>query len=82
VVADPPPAPVPAAPASVDYLTPVISRWGGCFARLGVGDVYYDSVTSTVTGAWNGGVLTWSVGPGNMAGTPADPESVGALAGC
>lgn len=72
----------PAAPAYVDYVAPVISRWGGCFARLGVGDIYYDSVASTVTGAWNGGALTWSVGPGDLYGSPADQQSVDALAGC
>jgi hypothetical protein len=79
----PPPAPVAApAPAYVDYVTPVTNRWGGCFSRLGVGDIYYDSVSNTVTGGWNGGVLTWSVGPGNASGTPADQGSVDALAGC
>lgn len=79
--APPPVAPAPA-PAYVDYQSPVIARWGGCFARLGVGEMYYDSLSSTVTAAWNGGALTWSVGPGNMAGTPADQASVDALAGC
>jgi hypothetical protein len=78
-----PAAPVTApAPAYVDYITPVQNRWGGCFSRLGVGDLYYDSTTSTVHAGWNGGALTWSVGPGNAAGTPADPESVDTLAGC
>jgi hypothetical protein len=80
---DPVPAPVVApAPAYVDYITPVQNRWGGCFSRLGVGDLYYDSTTSTVHAGWNGGALTWSVGPGNAAGTPADEESVDALSGC
>ena len=84
VAVAPAPAPAPAAPAPayVDYVTPVINRWGGCFSRLGVGDIYYDSLSSTVTGAWNGGALTWSVGPGNTSGTPADLQSVDALAGC
>ncbi|MEQ1737282.1 MAG: hypothetical protein ABL886_12860 [Rhodoglobus sp.] len=82
VVAAPAPAPAPAAPAYVDYVTPVISRWGACFARLGVGDIYYDSLSSTVTGAWNNGVLTWSVGHDNMYGSPADQQSVDALSGC
>ena len=85
VVAEPDPAPAPAAappPAYVDYITPVSNRWGGCFSRLGVGDLYYDSTTSTVHAGWNGGALAWTVGPGNTAGTPADQESVDALAGC
>ncbi|CAN5138426.1 hypothetical protein BH11ACT3_BH11ACT3_17860 [soil metagenome] len=77
------PAPAaPAAPAYVDYVTPVTQRWGGCFGRLGVGDIYFDDITSTVTGAWNGGALTWAVGPGNTSGTPADQQSIDALAGC
>ena len=83
VEAEPEPAPVTApAPAYVDYVTPVSNRWGGCFSRLGVGDLYYDSLTSTVNGGWNGGALVWTVGPSNKAGTPANQESVDALAGC
>jgi hypothetical protein len=86
VVAAPAPAPAPAAPAAApaytDYVTPVISRWGACFSRLGVGDIYYDSVSSTVTGAWIGGALTWSVGRDNLYGSPADQQSVDALVGC
>jgi hypothetical protein len=78
----PAPAPAAPAPAYVDYVTPVINRWGGCFARLGVGDIYYDSPSSAVTGAWNGGALTWSVGPGNTSGTPADQQSMDALSAC
>lgn len=81
-VVAPAPAPAAPAPAYVDYVTPVISRWGACFSRLGVGDIYYDSLSSTVTGAWNGGALTWSVGPENLYGSPADQQSVDALAGC
>ena len=83
--APPPPAPVTApapAPAQIDYFSPVVNRWGGCFSRLGVGDLYYDSLSSTVTGAWKGGALTWAVGPGNASGTPADQQSIDALAGC
>jgi hypothetical protein len=82
VVAAPAPAPAPAAPAYVDYVTPVISRWGACFSRLGVADIYYDQLSSTVTGAWNGGTLTWSVVPENLYGSPADQASVDALVGC
>lgn len=83
IAAPPPPAPVTApALAQIDYVSPVVNRWGGCFSRLGVGDIYYDSLSSTVTGAWNGGALTWTVGPGNASGTPADQQSIDALAGC
>ncbi|MEO8261013.1 MAG: hypothetical protein ABI566_00475 [Pseudolysinimonas sp.] len=79
----PPPAAAPApAPASVDYVGPVTARWGGCFSRLGVGDIYYDSTLGVVTAAWNGGVLTWNVDAVNRSGVPADQGSVDALAGC
>lgn len=71
-----------AAPAAVDYVSPVQKRWGACFSRLGIGDLYYDSVTGTVTAAWNGGAVAWTVGPGDASGTPADQASVDALAGC
>ena len=79
----PPPAaaPAPAAPASVDYVGPVTTRWGKCFTRLGVGDIYYDSTLGVVTAAWNGGVLTWAVNA-DRSGVPADQGSVDALAGC
>jgi hypothetical protein len=80
-VTGPAPAAAPA-PAAVDYITPVTQRWGGCFGRLGVGDIYFVDTTSTVSGAWNGGALTWNVGPGNASGTPADQQSIDALAGC
>src|SRR5882757_1563476 len=82
VTAPAPPVPVTkpgnVAPASVDYVTPVTNRWHGCFTKLGVGDLYYDATTSTVVG----GPVTWSVGPGNLSGTPADAASTAALAGC
>lgn len=78
-----PPAPAAAAPpATLDYVGTVSKRWGGCFSRLAIGDIYYDSARGVVTAAFRNGVITWAVSEGDPAGAPADDASAAALAGC
>ncbi|MGE3193557.1 MAG: hypothetical protein AB7K08_08840 [Microbacteriaceae bacterium] len=78
-----PPAPAAAAPpATLDYVGTVSKRWGGCFSRLAIGDIYYDSARGVVTAAFRNGVISWAVSEGDPAGTPADDASAAALEGC
>lgn len=78
-----PPAPAAAAPpATLDYVGTVSKRWGGCFSRLAIGDIYYDSARGVVTAAFRNGVITWAVSEGDPAGAPADDASAAALDGC
>jgi hypothetical protein len=83
VTETPPPAPAAAAPpATLDYVGTVSMRWGGCFSRLAIGDIYYDSGRNVVTAAFRNGVITWAVSEGDPAGVPADDASAAALDGC
>lgn len=78
-----PPAPAAAAPPqTLDYVGTVSKRWGGCFSRLAIGDIYYDSGRGVVTAAFRNGVITWAVSEGDPAGVPADDASAAALDGC
>jgi hypothetical protein len=77
-----PAAAAAAPPATLDYVSTVSKRWGGCFSRLGIGDIYYDSERGVVTAAWRNGVIAWAVSEGDPAGSAADDASAAALAGC